>query len=75
MFERCVRCGAPAASVLSYNYDDRAMWLDDLKVATVPGHQWSLCSDHADRMTPPVGWTLADRRRPPRPLFAPLEVA
>jgi hypothetical protein len=33
-----------------------------------------LCSDHADRMTPPLGWTLTDRRTVTR-LFAPVQVA
>ena len=33
-----------------------------------------LCADHADRMTPPHGWTLTDRRTVTR-LFAPVQVA
>jgi hypothetical protein len=33
-----------------------------------------MCADHADRMTPPHGWTLTDRRTVTR-LFAPVQVA
>jgi len=43
-------------------------WVDD------PGGDggWSLCAGHADRLRPPNGWTLVDRRtpRPARALLA-----
>ncbi|WKZ83301.1 MAG: DUF3499 family protein [Acidimicrobiia bacterium] len=75
MTERCVRCGTPAGIVMSFNYDDGTIWLDDLVEPTTPGRGYAMCEDHASRMTPPVGWTLVDRRRALRPLFASLEVA
>jgi len=48
---------------MSFNYDDRTVWLHDLTEPVSPG------------LTPPVGWTLIDRRQPIRPLFVSLEVA
>ncbi|HLU53280.1 MAG TPA: DUF3499 family protein [Acidimicrobiia bacterium] len=68
MVSRCARCGNPAATFMSYDYAERAVWLEDLTNATAEsGHP--LCVDHADRLTPPLGWTLTDRRSV-TPLFA-----
>lgn len=58
---------------MTFNYSDGAVWLDDL-VDAVEGFPYLLCADHADRMTPPHGWTLTDRRTVTR-LFAPVNVA
>lgn len=69
----CARCGAPAGAVMSFNYTEAAVWMDDL-VDPVDRYGYLLCSDHADRMTPPHGWTLTDRRTVTR-LFAPVQVA
>ncbi|MFQ5966376.1 MAG: DUF3499 family protein [Acidimicrobiia bacterium] len=74
MFEACVRCGAAALAVMSYSYPARAVWLDDLAGSVEPGSDYALCGAHADSLSPPMGWTLADRRTSVR-LFAPLEVA
>ena len=60
---------------MSFYYDGQTVWLDDLVGPVVPGAQYALCEAHAERMSPPVGWTLVDRRRPVRPLFVSLEVA
>ncbi|MFP3915106.1 MAG: DUF3499 family protein [Actinomycetota bacterium] len=68
MVFRCARCGNPAATFMSFDYAERAVWLEDLSSRTSePGH--ALCVDHADRLTPPMGWTLTDRRSV-TPLFA-----
>ena len=75
MIERCVRCGAPSGIVMACNYQARTVWLDDLTEPVIPGAGYAMCEEHAGRLTPPVGWTLIDRRRPARPLFASLEVA
>jgi hypothetical protein len=75
MIERCTRCGAPSGIVMAYDYADRRVWLDDLTKPVEPGLGYPLCEAHAQRLTPPVGWTLEDRRRPVRPLFVSLEVA
>ena len=60
---------------MSFAYDDGVVWLDDLVASPTPGAEYALCEAHADKMTPPVGWKLVDRRRELRPLFASLEVA
>jgi hypothetical protein len=75
MIERCTRCGAPSGIVMAYDYGERRVWLDDITEAVVPGLGYPLCGEHAERLTPPMGWTLEDRRRPVRPLFVSLEVA
>lgn len=68
MVFRCARCGNPAATFMSFDYAERAVWLEDLSArSSEPGH--ALCVDHADRLTPPMGWTLTDRRSV-TPLFA-----
>ncbi len=60
---------------MSYHYGDSHIWLDDLVDPVDVGRGFAMCESHAGRMTPPVGWTLVDRRRSERPLFASLEVA
>jgi len=69
----CARCGSPAATLMTFSYDDGAVWLEDLGEEIHP-FGYPLCADHADRMTPPHGWTLTDRRTVTR-LFAPVNVA
>jgi hypothetical protein len=69
----CVRCGSPSAALMTFLYSDAAVWLDDLVDDAGP-FGYALCADHADRMIPPQGWTLTDRRTVTR-LFAPLSVA
>lgn len=69
----CTRCGAPAAAVMTFDYADGAVWMDDV-ADPIDTFGYLLCSDHSDRMTPPQGWTLTDRRTVTR-LFAPVQVA
>lgn len=53
---------------MSFDYPERAVWLEDLSSSPAgPGH--ALCVNHADRLSPPLGWTLTDRRSV-TPLFA-----
>jgi hypothetical protein len=74
MTERCVRCAEPAEFVMSFLYVDATVWLDDIAGTEDPGSAYPMCGDHAEAFTPPVGWTLVDRREPRlRPLT--LEVA
>ena len=75
MIEHCVRCGAPAGIVMAFAYEAGLIWLEDITSPVVRGAGYALCEAHAGRFTPPVGWTLLDRRGPARPLFASLEVA
>ena len=67
---RCSKCQLDAAALLSYDYTDAKVWLDDSRQG--PGHL--LCAKHADRFTPPVGWVLVDRRASAPPVVT-LEVA
>lgn len=53
---------------MSFSYEDRAVWLEELE-GGAPGHGYAMCTGHADAMTPPMGWTLTDRRNVTR-LFA-----
>lgn len=55
---RCTKCSEDAVSLLSYDYGEATVWLDDR--LTGPGHV--MCAGHANRFTPPVGWVLVDRR-------------
>ena len=59
--------------MMTFDYAAGEVWLDDVgdQVNTLG---YLLCADHADRMTPPLGWTLTDRRTVTR-LFAPVQVA
>lgn len=75
MIERCVRCGAPAGIKMSFAYELGIVWLEDITRPAVPGLDYPMCESHANRVSAPVGWSLVDRRRPVRPLFATLEVA
>lgn len=58
---------------MTFAYEDSSVWLDDL-VDDMQPFGYAMCADHADRMTPPHGWTLTDRRTVTR-LFAPVHVA
>lgn len=68
MLFTCVRCGTPAAAAMTFDYQERSVWLNELGDNT---DGYVLCGRHADRLTPPLGWTLTDRRNVAR-LFAPV---
>jgi len=59
--------------VLTFNYDEQRVWVDDLTDLTPIPPGIPLCETHAGRRTPPMGWTLTDLRQPERPLFVALE--
>ena len=61
----CARplCSVPAAATLSYDYDARLVWIEDLRAEHHPMTH-DLCAAHADRSRPPTGWELNDDRRP-----------
>ena len=63
MSRRCARpaCGEPATATLSYAYDQRQVWLDDLWPDKSPANH-DLCDTHASRTRAPKGWELRDRR-------------
>jgi hypothetical protein len=60
---------------MSYDYNARQVWVDPLAVPIEPGAAYAFCTAHAGRLTPPVGWTLSDRRGPAHPVSLALEVA
>ena len=75
MEPRCCRCGVLATAAMSYDYPSRQVWVADLDELPTPGTAYPMCEDHADRLTPPVGWMLTDRRSVDKPMVLALEVA
>ncbi len=69
----CVRpgCGAIAEATLTYHYASRTAWLDDLDGDADPS-SYELCTQHADRLTVPVGWSREDRRGTGAPVPQPV---
>ncbi|MDP8932375.1 MAG: DUF3499 family protein, partial [Actinomycetota bacterium] len=59
----CARpaCSAPAAATLAFFYGAREVSLEKLGLDEVPS-TYDLCATHADRMRPPYGWVMNDRR-------------
>jgi len=53
-------CDKPAVAVFAFDARECLVWLDPLG----PGGRGAgvLCDAHADRMSPPWGWNLLDRR-------------
>lgn len=50
-----------AMATLSYDYADRSVWLEPVQAERhLATHE--LCARHADRLSPPNGWRLEDRR-------------
>jgi hypothetical protein len=54
-------CSAAAAVTLTYEYGRSQVWIDDLTAERDP-HGYDLCARHAERLSVPLGWRLADRR-------------
>lgn len=54
-------CSLGASATLVYDYGARRVLLDDLNPEAHPMH-YDLCTDHADALKVPSGWTLEDRR-------------
>ena len=75
MRDVCCKCAAPTTTVMSYDYDERQVYLDDPRNAGQAAVVYSLCETHANRMAPPQGWVLTDLRRPVLELFADRDVA
>ena len=63
MRRQCCRpaCAEPAVATVTYQYGDQAAWVDPLSVERDP-HAYDMCDRHAERLRPPQGWALADRR-------------
>lgn len=71
----CCRCAAPSTVLMTYVYAERLIWLGDLDGPIDSGAGYAMCEKHANRLSPPVGWMLNDRRQPIRQLFPTREVA
>jgi hypothetical protein len=65
----CARpgCGVAAIATLTYDYTNRAAWLDKLAADPHPMTH-DMCDRHAERLSVPKGWRLEDRRVV-KPLF------
>lgn len=65
MSRSCARpgCSLPATATLSYDYASRTVWLEAVHTEAHPANH-DLCTRHADRLSPPNGWRLEDRRAP-----------
>jgi hypothetical protein len=90
MAERCshVQCGAPATARVAFDALARFVWIDRFEAdgprdVSARG-AGALCTRHADRLVPPRGWAVQDRRgheiqlwsdRPPVASVAPVAVA
>jgi len=53
-------CGAPATAVLTFQYATRTVWV--LDQGDDEPSVIDLCTPHADKISPPRGWTAHDRR-------------
>lgn len=61
-------CARPGAAVLSYDYGHSIAMIDDPADGELSPHVYVLCMTCAEKMRPPRGWELKDRRSRP-PLF------
>ncbi len=66
---RCGRigCSEPARATALLRYDLRTVEIVDLVIGS-ESQLVELCADHLARLTPPLGWTVSDRR--PSPISA-----
>jgi hypothetical protein len=58
-----LRCRADAVVTVALRYGDREVVVGDLTPDTDPTLV-DLCGEHADRLTPPIGWRIVDVRVP-----------
>jgi hypothetical protein len=56
-----MRCEAESVVVLSLRYEAREVLIEPVGSDPAPGVV-ELCREHAGRMTPPMGWSVRDRR-------------
>jgi hypothetical protein len=63
MSRHCARpgCNALARATLTFDYGNRAAWVDRLAEEAHPMNH-DLCERHANGMSVPRGWRLEDRR-------------
>lgn len=75
MSASCRKPGCGRHGVVSITYDPVAcqVWIDPLP--SVPGGGQMLCDEHAQRLSPPRGWVVIDRRDPQSSIVAAEPVA
>jgi hypothetical protein len=56
-----MRCGAEPVATVALIYTAREVVVTQLTPARDP-NLLDLCRAHVDRMTPPLGWSMVDRR-------------
>ena len=71
MMTRCSKpaCAEIASVVLSYDYAEQTVVLEDATGGDISPHHYAMCLRCAERLKPPRGWTVDDRRVAV-PLFA-----
>ncbi|MCL1587140.1 MAG: hypothetical protein M3092_01895 [Actinomycetia bacterium] len=62
MIAPCIRCTGRATALLSYDHAAAEAYLDDATGDEPVYRGMLLCSLHAGRFTPPIGWDVVDRR-------------
>lgn len=68
------RCSKPACAeiasvILAYDYASQTAILDDATGGDISPHHYAMCLRCAEKLTPPRGWSVDDRRVAV-PLFA-----
>ena len=61
-------CANPGTALLGYDYASKQAYVDDPPPGEPSPHVYVLCTPCAERLNPPRGWDLIDRRAEP-PLF------
>jgi hypothetical protein len=56
-----MRCEAEPVAAMSLRYEQREVWIDPVPADRDPGVV-ELCREHVERVTPPIGWSVHDRR-------------
>jgi len=58
-----MRCEAEPVATITLGYAEREVVIGSLLEERDP-NLLDLCQEHAERLTPPVGWTVRDVREP-----------
>ena len=62
MIPNCYRCEKTASGWMAIDYQNRRVWLWDISLSGPQEVLSPICREHADRLSPPLKWTLFDRR-------------
>lgn len=58
----CCRCSQPAEAWMSFDYDARHVDIVNLPDPWDGYGGYAMCTTHANRLRPPVGWDMTDGR-------------